>query len=237
MVAGDQIINQMAKMRYMFGGQARLPIVIRSVIGAGQSAAAQHSQSSRGLFAHIPGLKVVIPSTPHDAKGLLKASIDDDNPVLFFEHKSLYSMKGEVPKEIYSLPLGKADIKRKGKDVTVIATAEMVHKSLRAADRLEKDGLSVEIVDPMTLAPLDIDTIVNSVKKTHRALVVHEAHKSYGPGAEIAARLADVAFEYLQAPIKRLGAKDVPIPFSPNLRDMQLSLKKMISMGIRELCR
>ncbi|MCX6089122.1 MAG: alpha-ketoacid dehydrogenase subunit beta [Candidatus Atribacteria bacterium] len=234
-VAGDQLINQTAKMRYMFGDQCQLPLVIRTVIGAGQSAAAQHSQSLEGLLAHIPGFKSVIPSTPYDAKGLLKTAIEDNNPVLFYEHKSLYNMKGEVPEEMYSIPFGVADVKRKGKDVTVIATAEMVHKSLRVADRLQKEGIDVEIIDPRTLVPLDMDTIINSVKKTHKAVVVHEAHLSYGPGAEIVARLADEAFDYLDAPLKRVGAKDVPIPMAPHLESFVIPQEEDIYKAIKSV--
>lgn len=236
-VAGDQLINQTAKMRYMFGDQCQLPLVIRTTIGAGLSAAAQHSQSLEGLLAHIPGFKTVIPSTPYDAKGLLKTAIDDNNPVLFYEHKGLYNLRGEVPEEAYSIPFGAADVKRSGKDITVIATAEMVHKSLHTAEQLSEEGIDVEVIDPRTLVPLDMETILQSVKKTHKALVVHEAHLSYGPGAEIVARLADEAFDYLDAPLKRIGAKDVPIPMAPHLESFVIPQEKDIYHAIKDIMR
>lgn len=217
-VAMDQIVNQAAKLRYMNGGKGSIPIVIRTPGGSGAGFAAQHSQSLEAWMAHVPGLKVVQPSTPHDAKGLFKSSLDDDNPVIFFEHKLLYSMKGEVPEESYSIPLGKADIKREGTDATIIATSIMVHRALEAAEKLAAEGISVEVIDPRTLVPLDLNTIVESVKKTNRAIVVYEAVQRGGYGAEIASLINESeAFDYLDAPVKRLGGKPVPIPYNINL--------------------
>jgi pyruvate/2-oxoglutarate/acetoin dehydrogenase E1 component len=234
-VALDQLFNQAAKMKYMFGGKAKLPIVVRTTCGAGMSAAAQHSQSLEAWFMHIPGLKVVAPSTPYDAKGLLISSIRDDNPVLFIEHKMLYGIEGEVPEEPYTIPLGVADIKREGKDVTVVATMAMVHKALEAAEDLAKEGIEVEVVDPRTLSPLDRETIINSVKKTHRLVIVHEAVKQAGPGAEIAATVAEEAFEYLDAPIKRVAAPFTPVPFSPVLESAYIPSKESIISAVKEV--
>ena len=234
-VALDQLFNQAAKMKYMFGGKAKLPIVVRTTCGAGMCAAAQHSQSLEAWFMHIPGLKVVAPSTPYDAKGLLISSIRDDNPVLFIEHKMLYGIEGEVPEEPYTIPLGVADIKREGKDVTVVATMAMVHKALEAAEDLAKEGIEVEVVDPRTLSPLDKETIINSVKKTHRLVIVHEAVKQAGPGAEIAAIVAEEAFEYLDAPIKRVAAPFTPVPFSPVLENAYIPSKESIISAVKEV--
>lgn len=216
-VALDQLYNQAAKMKYMFGGKAKLPIVVRTTCGAGMGAAAQHSQCLEAWFMHIPGLKVVMPSTPYDAKGLLTSAIRDDNPVVFLEHKMLYGSEGDVPVESYTIPLGRADVKREGKDITVVATAMMVGRALSAAEKLAADGISLEVVDPRTLSPLDEETILNSVKKTHRLLIVHEEVKFAGSGAEIAAMAAEKAFDYLDAPILRVGAPFTPVPFSPPL--------------------
>ncbi|MBC7332285.1 MAG: alpha-ketoacid dehydrogenase subunit beta [Synergistetes bacterium] len=216
-VAMDEITNQAAKMRYMFGGKVSIPMVVRTPVGGGLCAAAQHSQSLEAWFTHLPGLKVVMPSTPYDAKGLFKASIRDDNPVIFLEHKMLYGVKGPVPEEDYIVPLGVADVKREGKDLTIIATSLMVHKALEAASLLEKEGVSVEVIDPRTLYPLDEETILSSVKKTHKALVVHEAVERNGFGGEIVSIIMEKAFEYLDAPVKRVCGKNVPIPFSPPL--------------------
>ena len=216
-VALDQLYNQAAKMKYMFGGKAKLPITLRTTCGAGMGAAAQHSQCLEAWFMHIPGLKVVMPSTPYDAKGLLISAIRDDNPVVFLEHKMLYGTQGEVPEESYTIPLGKADIKREGKDITVVATAMMVGRALSAAEKLAGNGISLEVLDPRTLSPLDEETILNSVKKTHRLLIVHEEVKFAGSGAEIAAMAAEKAFDYLDAPIARVGAPFTPVPFSPPL--------------------
>jgi acetoin:2,6-dichlorophenolindophenol oxidoreductase subunit beta len=217
-IAMDQIVNQAAKLRYMFGGKAKVPVVIRTPGGSGAGFAAQHSQSLEAWTAHIPGLKVVQPSTPYDAKGLLKAAIDDDNPVIFYEHKLLYGLRGEVPEQQYSIPLGKADIKREGTDVTIVATSLMVHRSLEAAKILEREGIYVEVIDPRTLVPLDKETIIKSVMKTNRAIVVYEAVKRGGYGAEIASIINESeAFDYLDAPVIRLGGKEIPIPYNPTL--------------------
>lgn len=217
-IAMDNMVNQAAKLRYMYGGKAKVPMVLRTPAGSGTGAAAQHSQSLEAWMTHIPGLKVVQPATAYDAKGLLKAAIDDNNPVIFYEHKLCYRTKCHVPEEEYSIPLGKADVKRKGTDVTVVATAVMVHKALEAVVELEKEGISVEVIDPRTLVPLDEETIIRSVKKTSRLIVVHEAVKRGGFGGEIASIIAESeAFDYLDAPIKRLGGKPVPIPYNPTL--------------------
>ncbi|MFZ5754119.1 MAG: alpha-ketoacid dehydrogenase subunit beta [Bacillota bacterium] len=221
-VAMDQIVNQAAKLRYMFGGKAKLPMVIRTQQGGGRGNAAQHSQSLEAWFMHTPGLKVVMPSTPYDAKGLLKTAIRDDNPVLFLEHKLLYWMKGEVPEEEYTIPFGKADIKRQGTDVTIVALAMMVPKALEAAEILAKKGISVEIVDPRTLVPLDKETILESVKKTGRVVVAHEANKVCGVGAEISAMIMEEAFDYLDAPVMRVAGMNVPVPYNKKLEDICL---------------
>ncbi|WP_019124009.1 alpha-ketoacid dehydrogenase subunit beta [Brevibacillus massiliensis] len=234
-IATDQIVNQAAKNRYMFGGKGKVPMVLRTPAGSGTGAAAQHSQSLEAWMAHIPGLKVVQPSTGYDAKGLLKAAIDDDNPVIFYEHKLCYRTKGHVPEGAYSIPLGVADIKREGTDVTIVATAIMVHKALAAAVELEKEGISVEIVDPRTLVPLDEETIVKSVKKTGRLVVVHEAVKRGGFGGEIASMIAESeAFDYLDAPIKRLGGKAVPIPYNPILEKAAIPQEADIIQAVKE---
>jgi pyruvate dehydrogenase E1 component beta subunit len=216
-LAMDQIVNQAAKLRYMTGGQASVPLVIRTTMGAGRGAAAQHSQSLHAWVAHIPGLKVVLPSTPSDAKGLLKSAIRDANPVVFFENKMMYGLEGPVPAHDYLVPLGLADIKRRGDDVTLVATSSMVHVATEAAQMLAEEGISAEVVDPRTLKPLDISTIVDSVKKTGRAVVIDEGYLSYGASAEIASIIADEAFDFLDAPVKRVGATDVPVPFAPVL--------------------
>jgi pyruvate dehydrogenase E1 component beta subunit len=217
-LASEQLVNQAAKLRFMFGGNATVPLVLRTPAGSGTGAAEHHSQSFENWFVHVPGLKVVMPTTPYDAKGLLIASIRDDNPVVFIEHKLLYKTKGDVPEDLYEIPLGKADIKREGKDLTIIATSIMVQRSLQAAEELAKDGIDVEIVDPRTLRPLDTETIVNSVKKTGKVLIVHEAVKTGGFGGELAGVIAESeAFGYLDAPILRLAGREVPIPYNRNL--------------------
>jgi pyruvate/2-oxoglutarate/acetoin dehydrogenase E1 component len=215
----DQVANQAAKIHYMSGGRLKAPLTIRTTLGATRRSAAQHSQSLHAWVAHVPGLKVAVPSTPYDAKGLLKSAIRDDNPVVFFEDKMMFATKGPVPEEEYTLPLGVADVKREGEDLTIVATSSMVYVALEAAELLEQDGVSVEVVDPRTLVPLDRETLVASVTKTGRALVVDEGHTSFGVSAELAAVLADEAFWHLDAPVKRLAALDVPIPFSPVLED------------------
>ncbi|GEK59311.1 alpha-ketoacid dehydrogenase subunit beta [Marinococcus halophilus] len=217
-IAMDQLANQAAKLRYMYGGKGNVPMVLRTPSGSGTGAAAQHSQSLEAWVAHIPGLKVVQPSTASDAKGLLKAAIADPNPVIFYEHKLLYKTEGHVPEEAYTIPLGQADIKREGTDVTIVATAVMVHKALEAAEKLAEEGINVEVIDPRTLVPLDEQTIVDSVKKTGKVIVVHEAVKRGGYGGEIASMIAESeAFDYLDAPVRRLGALPVPVPYNPTL--------------------
>lgn len=234
-IAMDQIVNQAAKTRYMFGGKGKVPMVLRTPSGSGTGAAAQHSQSLEAWMAHIPGLKVVQPSTAYDAKGLLKAAMDDDNPVIFYEHKLLYRTSDIVPEEQYSIPLGKADVKREGTDVTIVATAIMVHKALEAAVELEKEGISVEVVDPRTIVPLDEETIINSVKKTGHLIVVHEAVKRGGIGGEIASMIAESeAFDYLDAPIKRLGGLAIPIPYNPTLEKAAIPQVADIIAAVKE---
>jgi pyruvate/2-oxoglutarate/acetoin dehydrogenase E1 component len=234
-VALDQLYNQAAKMKYMFGGKAKLPITLRTTCGAGMGAAAQHSQCLEAWFMHIPGLKVVLPSTPYDAKGLLISAIRDDNPVVFIEHKMLYGAQGEVPEESYTIPLGKADVKREGKDITVVATAMMVGRALSAAEKLSGNGISLEVIDPRTLSPLDEGTILNSVKKTHRLLIVHEEVKFAGSGAEIAAMVAEKAFDYLDAPIVRVGAPFTPVPFSPALEQEFIPSEEKIIQAAKKM--
>jgi acetoin:2,6-dichlorophenolindophenol oxidoreductase subunit beta len=231
----DQILNQAAKMRFMFGGKAKIPMVVRANFGAGLGAGAQHSQSLEAFFMHIPGVKVIMPSTPFDAKGLLIAAIRDDNPVIFLEHKMLYGLTGEVPEESYTIPIGRAEIKRPGTDVTVVATGFMVQQALRAAAKAEADGLSVEVLDPRSLLPLDETAILESVKKTHRLIVVHEAVKFAGCGAEIAALVAEKAFDYLDAPIMRIGAPFCPVPFSQILEAAYLPGEAAISEALRSI--
>jgi pyruvate dehydrogenase E1 component beta subunit len=216
-VCFDQILNQMAKMKYMYGGKVTLPLVVLTNAGAGTGSAAQHSQSLEALLCHIPGLKVVMPSSPYDAKGLMKASIREDNPVFFVQHKRLGRVREDVPSDDYEVPIGKAKVVREGKDLTIVATSYMVHESLAAASRLAEEGIEAEVVDPRTLVPLDTETIVESVKKTHRALVVHEAVRFCGFGAEIASQITEEAFDYLDAPPTRIGAPSSPVPYSPVL--------------------
>jgi len=221
-VAFDQVINQMAKMRYMFGGKAKLPIVVRCPCGGGFQMAAQHSQSLEAMLCHIPGLKVVMPATPYDAKGLLTAAIRDDNPVFCLEHKKCYTLSGDVPQEQYEVPLGVAEVKRPGSDVTIVATSYMVHEALQAADQLAGRGIEAEVIDPRTLLPLDMDTILTSVRKTHRVVIVHEAVKFCGIGGEIAAQIAETAFDALEAPPLRVAAPFSPVPFSAPLEEAYL---------------
>jgi len=221
-VAFDQVINQMAKMRYMFGGKAKLPIVVRCPCGGGFQMAAQHSQSLEAMLCHIPGLKVIMPATPYDAKGLLTAAIRDDNPVFCLEHKKCYTMAGDVPQEQYELPLGVAEVKRPGSDVTIVATSYMVHEALQAAEELAGRGIEAEVIDPRTLLPLDMDTILKSVRKTHRVVIAHEAVKFCGVGAEIAAQIAETAFDALEAPPLRVAAPFCPVPFSAPLEEAYL---------------
>lgn len=235
MQAMDQIVNQTAKIRYMFGGNIKVPLTIRTSIGGLRRAAAQHSQNLEAFFVHVPGLKVVIPSSPYCAKGLLKTAIRDDNPVMFFEHQQLMRIKGAVPEEEYTIPLGKANVLREGKDVTVVATSLMVTRAMNAAQELEKKGIQAEVIDPQTLKPLDKKTIFDSVQKTGRLLIVHQACKTGGFGAEIAAMVAEEGFEFLIGPIRRLGALDVPVPFSPKLEDHVLPNEQKIVKEIMEM--
>lgn len=234
-VAMDQLFNQAAKMHYMFGGKAKVPMVLRMPQGAGVSAAAQHSQCLEAWFMHMPGIKVCIPSTPADAKGMLISAIRDDNPVVFLEHKLLYGVEGEVDDAVYEIPLGKGEIKREGSDVTVVATSLMVHKALEAAEKLAAEGISVEVVDPRCLVPLDKDIILDSVKKTHALVVAQEAVKTAGVGAEIAAIVAEEALDYLDAPIVRVGAPYCPVPFSPPLEAAYIPSAEQIVAAVKSL--
>lgn len=236
-LAMDQIANQAAKMRYMFGGQITVPLVIRTPFGGGVNIATHHSQSLEAWFMHTPGLLVTVPSTPHDAKGLLKTAIRNDNPVVFCEHKLLYSVEGVVPEEEYTTPFGVADVKRAGEDVTVVATMLMVHKALQAAEILKKTGLSVEVVDPRTLVPLDRKTIVESVKKTGHLVIVSEDCRTTGVTAEISAVIAEEAIDYLDAPIQRLAEPDTPIPFSPPLEEEILPSEERIVAAVKQVRR
>jgi pyruvate/2-oxoglutarate/acetoin dehydrogenase E1 component len=234
-LAMDQIVNQAAKIRYMFGGQAKCPVVVRTPFGAGVNIASHHSQSLEAWFMHAPGLYVAVPSSPYDAKGLLKTAIRGENPVLFCEHKLLYPVEGNVPEDEYLLPFGVAEVKREGSDVTVVATMFMVHKALRAAETLQKDGVNVEIVDPRTLTPLDTETICKSVKKTGRIVVVSEDCRTAGVSAEIAAIVAEKAIDYLDAPVKRVTAYDSPIPFSPPLEQFIIPSEQSIIRAVKEV--
>lgn len=234
-LAMDQVVNQAAKLYYMTGGQAKVPLTIRTAMGAGRGAAAQHSQSLQAWMAHIPGLKVVMPSTPFDAKGLMKSAIRDDNPVIYMDDKMTYGIKGQVPVGEYLVPLGVADIKRVGQDVTLVATSSMVHVALAAATALAADGISAEVVDPRTLRPLDTATILESVVKTGRAVIVDEGYRSYGVTAEIASLIADEAFDYLDAPVKRIGALDVPVPMAPVLENFTIPNEKQVVEAVKGL--
>lgn len=237
LVAADQILNQAAKTRYVFGGKAKIPLVIRGQQGIGRGNAATHSQSLETFFMHVPGIKVACPSTAADAVGLLRTVIRDDNPVMFFEHKALYPIKFEVPDDPeYMVPFGKADIKRSGKNVTIVASLLYVSRALEAADELAKQGIEAEIIDPRTLVPLDMDTIVESVKKTGRLVVVHEAHRTTGWGAEIAAQVTESAFRYLDAAPLRLGAKACPLPFNLALETAVVPSVKEIIDAAKAVC-
>lgn len=237
MCAGDQIANQVAKARYMSGGKANVPLTIRITTGAPGSAAAQHSQSPESWFMNIPGLKIVVPATPADAKGLLRSAIRGEDPVLFFEHKMLYALQGPVPEdENFLVPFGKANILRSGKDVTLVGIGIMVQKALEAAEKLAGEGIDAEVIDPRTLVPLDRQTLIDSVAKTGKIVIAHEAHLRNGPGAEIAAMLAEEAIEYLDGPILRVGAKNVPLPYSPELENFVLPGVEDLVMAARRLC-
>jgi pyruvate/2-oxoglutarate/acetoin dehydrogenase E1 component len=235
-LAMEQLVNQAAKMRFMFGGAISVPFVLRTPAGSGTGAAAQHSQTLENWFVHVPGLKVVMPSTPYDVKGLLLASIRDDNPVIFVEHKLLYKTKGPVPEAPYTVPLGSAEVKREGRDLTIVATSVMVKRSLEAAEQLAWEGIEAEVVDPRTLKPLDEETIVRSVSKTGRVLIVHEACRTGGYGGELAAVIAgSKAFDYLDAPIVRLAGRDMPIPYNRTLEYHTVPQVENIVAAAREL--
>ena len=237
MCAGDQLVNQVAKARFMSGGKANVPLTIRVASGAPGSSAAQHSQSPESWFMNVPGLKIVTPATPADAKGLLKTAIRGEDPVLFFEHKMLYALTGPVPEDPdFMVPFGVADVVREGKDVTIIAVGIMVQKALAAAIELSAKGVDVEVIDPRTLVPLDKDTLIKSVAKTGRVVIAHEAHRRSGPGAEIAAMLAEEAIEYLDGPIIRIGAMNVPLPYSPELEKHVLPDENDIIQAALTLC-
>jgi pyruvate dehydrogenase E1 component beta subunit len=233
----DQMVNQAAKVHYMSGGAWKVPMVLRATLGASRRSAAQHSQSLHAWFSHVPGLKVVLPSTPYDAKGLMKTAIRDDNPVLFFEDKMMFKLKGPVPIEEYTIPFGVADIKRAGAGITIVATSSMVQVALRAATLLEEIGISAEVIDPRTTWPLDEKTLIDSVKKTSRAIVVDEGYERYGVTAEIASVITNGAFYHLDAPVKRIGAMHVPIPFSPPLEDATIPTEQAVFNAAREMCK
>ena len=233
-LAMDPLVNQAAKMRYMFGGQAQVPMVLRSNVGAGGGKAAQHSQSLETWVMHVPGLKLVMPSTPYDAKGLLKTAIRDNNPVVFLEHKLLYFTKQPVPREEYLIPFGIAALRREGKDVTVVAMQAMLSKALAAAEKLAEEGIDVEVVDPRTLVPLDVESIVKSVKKTNRIVICHEAVERAGWAGEIAMQIMEHAFDYLAAPVIRVCGKNVPMPYSTTLEEVVIPSEADIVAAIRE---
>jgi acetoin:2,6-dichlorophenolindophenol oxidoreductase subunit beta len=233
-VAMDQLLNQAAKIRYMFGGKAKVPLVVRGQQGIGRGNAGQHSQSVEALFMHIPGMKVACPSSPADAAGLLRTAIRDDNPVMFFEHKALYPTKGEVPDDPeYAIPFGKANIVQAGKDVTIVCSLLYVSRTMEAVKELEAEGIYCEVIDPRTLVPLDIDTVVESVKKTGRLVTVHEAHRTMGMGAEIAESVVERAFKYMDAPPERLGAKMCTLPFNLGLENAVVPQKEEIKAAVK----
>jgi acetoin:2,6-dichlorophenolindophenol oxidoreductase subunit beta len=232
----DQMVNQAAKVHYMSGGTWKVPMVLRTTLGATRRSAAQHSQSLHAWLSHVPGLKVAMPSTPYDAKGLLKTAIRDENPVVFFEDKMMYKLKGPVPSEDYTIPFGVADVKRAGRDITIVATSSMVQVALGAAELLEKTGISAEVIDPRTTWPLDEKTLIESAKKTSRVIVVDEGYGRYGVTGEIAAVIAEGAFYSLEAPVKRIGAMHVPIPFSPPLEDATVPNEQSVFEAARALC-
>ncbi len=233
--AMDEVVNQMAKVRYMFGGQTDVPVVLRLPSGSARLIAAQHSQSLEAWFMHVPGLQVAIPSTPYDAKGLMKSALRGRDPVMFIEYKRIYTQEGEVPEEDYAIPFGQADIKREGNDVTIIATGPMVGKALEAADSLAQEGIEAEIVDPRTLVPLDKETIFASVEKTNRVIITDEEVKRGGTGAELASLIAEECFDALDAPVKRVAAANVPMPFSPELEKLVLPKPEDLIAAVREL--
>ncbi|GHO72546.1 transketolase [Ktedonobacter sp. SOSP1-85] len=235
-LALDQIVNQAAKVHYMSGGKLKVPLVVRTTLGATRRTAAQHSQSLHSWVSHIPGLKVALPSTPYDAKGLLKTAIRDENPVIFFEDKMMYQLKGPIPEGDYTIPFGVADIKRAGTDITLVATSSMVQVALEAAEKLETLGISAEVVDPRTTVPLDSATLIESARKTSRVIVVDEGYERYGVTAELAAVIAEGAFYYLDAPVRRMGAMNVPVPFSPVLEDLTVPTATAVVDIAKTLC-
>jgi pyruvate dehydrogenase E1 component beta subunit len=234
-VAMDHIVNESAKLHYMFGGQFTLPLVIRTVGGGGRQLGATHSQTPDAIFAHFPGLKVVAPGTPDDAKGLLKSAIRSDDPILFIEHATLYQSRGEVPENDFTVPIGKSKIQRPGKDVTVVTYSKMLETSLKAADQLSKEGIELEIVDLRTLRPLDMEPVLESFKKTNRAVIVEEGWRSFGVGAEISSRLYEEAFDYVDAPIKRVAQKEVPLPYNRNLEQLALPQVEDVVKAVKEV--
>ena len=232
----DQMVNQASKTHYMSGGKLKVPLVLRTTLGATRRSGAQHSQSLHAWPSHIPGLKVALPSTPYDAKGLLKTAIRDDNPVVFFEDKMMFKTKGPVPEEDYTIPFGVADVKRAGEDITLVATSSMVYVALGAADLLAAENISAEVVDPRTTFPLDKQALIDSAKKTSRVIVIDEGYERYGVTGEIASVIADGAFYYLDAPVKRMGAMDVPVPFSPVLEDLTVPTAASVAVAAKSLC-
>jgi pyruvate dehydrogenase E1 component beta subunit len=233
--AMDHIVNEAAKLHYMFGGQFILPMVIRTVGGGGRQLGATHSQTPDAIFAHFPGLKVVAPGTPEDAKGLLKAAIRSNDPIMFIEHATLYQVRGEVPEGDYTIPIGKSKIQRPGRDVTIVTYSKMLEISTKAADLLAKDGIEAEIVDLRSLRPLDMDPVIESFKKTNRAVVVEEGWRSYGVGSEVASRIYEEAFDYVDAPIKRVAQKEVPLPYNRDLEQMALPQVEDVVKAVKEV--
>ena len=234
-MAMDQLINQVCKIRYMSGGQVQVPLTIRTLGGGGRSSGAQHGQSLEAWFAHIPGMYVVIPSTPYDAKGLLKTAIRTNDPVMFIEHKMLYTTKGEVPEEEYTIPFGVADVKREGSDVTIVTNSRMVLVALDAAEDLAREGITAEVIDPRTIVPLDLETILTSVRKTGRLIVVHEAHERAGWGAEVSSLVQERAFEYLDRPVMRLAGRNVPLPMAPQMEQFVLPQRSEIVAAAKKI--
>ena len=234
-VAMDHIVNQAAKLRYMFGGQFNIPMVLRAVGGGGRQLGATHSQTPDAIFAHFPGLKVVAPGTPSDAKGMLKEAIRSDDPILFIEHATLYQTREEVPDDEYTVPIGKSKVQRPGRDITLVTYSKMLEVSTKAADQLAAEGIEVEIVDLRTLRPLDMEPVVESFKRTNRALVVEEGWRSFGVGAEVSSRLYEEAFDYVDAPIKRIAQKEVPLPYNRNLEQMALPQVEDVVAGVKEV--
>jgi len=236
-LAMDQIVNQVAKIRYMSGGKIKVPLVIRVPLGGLRRAAAQHSQHLESWFVHTPGLKIITPSSPYDVKGLLKTAIKEDNPIISFEHIMLYQTRGIVSEEEYTLPIGKAEVKREGKDITIVTYSLMVHRCLSVAEKLSEEGIDVEVIDLRSLSPLDLETVVNSVKKTNKVAIVHQACLTGGLGAEVGMRIVEAAFDYLDSPVKRIGSLDVPVPFSPPLEDFVVPTEERIAIEIKKMVR